>query len=291
MAVTVITDERCTNYRKNGHPERPYRISATLRKLQNQSELKINWVTPTPATEEQLLLAHSAELINTVKNPVFDFDADTPAYPDIYEYATLSAGAAIVAAELAINGELSFSLMRPPGHHATSNRAMGFCYFNNIAIATNYLLNKGYQRAAVFDFDVHHGNGTEEILLNKPNVAFYSVHQYPHYPGTGAHHIGNNCFNYPVSPYSTRKQYLERLAEAISEVKKFNPSVLAVSAGFDAYKNDPLASGALEVEDYCWLGAEVRKLGVKTFCVLEGGYSRDLPDLIYAFLRGLSNET
>jgi acetoin utilization deacetylase AcuC-like enzyme len=177
--------------------------------------------------------------------------------------------------------------MRPPGHHATRKQSMGFCYLNNIAIAVLEALATVAERVAVFDFDVHHGNGTEDILLNRPGAAFYSVHQSPCYPGTGQKNAGNNCFNYPVLPSTPRESWRATLARALEDLKKFSPKLIAVSAGFDAYEGDPLANGTLTVEDFYWLGKELRATKIPFFSLLEGGYSNDLPELIFAYLKGI----
>jgi acetoin utilization deacetylase AcuC-like enzyme len=166
---------------------------------------------------------------------------------------------------------------------------MGFCYLNNIAIAALEAAATGAKRVAVFDFDVHHGNGTEDILLNRPGVAFFSIHLYPFYPGTGAMNVGKNCFNYPVVPGTPRAPYRAVLARALDDLKNFRPGLVAVSAGFDAYVRDPLVNGALEVEDFCWLGQSLRALGVPMFSLLEGGYSKDLPELVLAYLKGVED--
>jgi acetoin utilization deacetylase AcuC-like enzyme len=180
--------------------------------------------------------------------------------------------------------------MRPPGHHALRDSAMGFCYLNNIAIAALEAAATGAKRVAVFDFDVHHGNGTEAILLDRPGIAFYSIHLYPFYPGTGAANVGKNCFNYPVAPGASCETYRATLTRALNDLKHFRPELVAVSAGFDAYVRDPIGSGALESEDFHWLGQSLRSLGVPMFGVLEGGYSRDLPELIFAYLKGVEGK-
>jgi acetoin utilization deacetylase AcuC-like enzyme len=177
--------------------------------------------------------------------------------------------------------------MRPPGHHALRDRAMGFCYLNNIAIAVLEALATGSKRVAVFDFDVHHGNGTEAILLDRPGCAFFSIHQFPCFPGTGAVNVGTNCFNYPVAPDAPRETYRATLARALDDLNSFQPDLVAVSAGFDAYARDPLADGTLLAEDFHWLGRSLRGLGAPLFSLLEGGYSRDLPELIFAYLKGI----
>ena len=167
------------------------------------------------------------------------------------------------------------------------DQIMGFCYLNNIAIAALEALATGTRRIAVFDFDVHHGNGTEAILLNRPGVAFFSIHQHPCYPDTGATDAGNNCFNYPVAPGVSRETYRAALARALDDLKKFQPDLIAVSAGFDAYRHDPLVDGVLEMEDFHWLGRSLRAMNVPLFSLLEGGYSNDLPELILAYLKGV----
>jgi acetoin utilization deacetylase AcuC-like enzyme len=205
-------------------------------------------------------------------------------------YARASVGAALEAMRCARHGETVFSLMRPPGHHAMRNRIMGFCYLNNIAIAALEALASGVRRVAVFDFDVHHGNGTEDILLNREGAAFFSIHQFPAYPETGRANVGNNCFNYPVPPALPRRQYREVFSSAFDQLKKFKPELVAVSAGFDAYVRDPLAQETLEAEDFYWLGQKIRGLDVPAFSLLEGGYSRDLPELIFSYLKGLKGK-
>jgi acetoin utilization deacetylase AcuC-like enzyme len=284
--MKIITDERCTDYSSPGHPERPERISRTLARLRGQTELPIAWDKPLPADETAILRAHSKALVARLEVPE-DFDADTAYHPGIADDARRSVGAALAALKSARGGQAAFSLMRPPGHHATRERIMGFCYLNNVAIAALEALDTGAKKVAVFDFDVHHGNGTEDILANRPGVAFFSIHQYPCYPGTGGDNVGNNCFNYPVAPYTPRDQYRRILSSALDDLKKFGPDLVAVSAGFDAYARDPLAQETLETEDYHWLGESIRKLGVPTFSLLEGGYSDDLPELILAYLKGL----
>jgi acetoin utilization deacetylase AcuC-like enzyme len=274
-------------YAQAGHPERPARIKRTLERLRGQKELAIEWAAPVEADESAILRAHSEAHVARL-NAGKDFDGDTPNYPRIEEHARRSVGGALAALEAARAGAMALSLMRPPGHHATREVSMGFCYLNSIAIAVLHALATGARRVAVYDFDVHHGNGTEAILLNQPGATFFSIHQFPCYPGTGRGNVGTNCFNFPVAPATPREEYRKILTQALDGVKKFNPDLVAVSAGFDAYARDPLAQETLEAEDFHWLGGEIRKLGVKTFSVLEGGYSADLPELILAYLRGLA---
>jgi acetoin utilization deacetylase AcuC-like enzyme len=284
--MKIVADERCTGYSREGHPERPARISATIEFLKRQTELPITWAAPDGVSDAQILRAHSAELLARLQIPR-DFDADTPFCENIAGFARASAGAALAALKAARGGENVFSLMRPPGHHATPSHAMGFCYLNNVAIAVLEAVATGSKRAAVFDFDVHHGNGTEAILLDRPGCAYFSIHQFPCYPGTGAANVGENCFNYPVAPDEPRETWRDTFTRALDDLNKFGPDLVAVSAGFDAYLRDPLADGALLAEDFQWVGRSLRELGVPMFSLLEGGYSRDLPKLIFAFLKGV----
>lgn len=288
--MKVITDERCTGYSRLGHPERPSRILKTVERLKGQIELPVTWAAPIAVDDEQILRAHNKEHLARVKKAEDDFDGDTPAYPNIFDHAQRSVGAALQALKAARAGEVVFSLMRPPGHHATRDRAMGFCFLNSIAIAVLEALAMGVPNVAVYDFDVHHGNGTEAILVDHPHAAFFSIHQHPCYPGTGTANVGRNCFNYPVAPQTPREEYRKVLGKALDDLKKFKPDLVAVSAGFDAYVKDPLAQETLEAEDFHWLGESIRKLGVPSFSLLEGGYSTALPELIMAYLKGLAGK-
>ena len=179
--MKIITDERCTQYFSPGHPERPARISATVQKLRAQSEIPLEWVTPSRVPDAAILRAHTAEHLSRLCI-ARDFDADTAYHDGIEEHARRSAGAALDALAAARAGQSVFSLMRPPGHHATRDSAMGFCYLSNAAIAALEALATGTTRTAVFDFDVHHGNGTEDVLLNQPGTALGA-------PVTGLKHV------------------------------------------------------------------------------------------------------
>jgi len=284
--VQIITDEQCTEYHALGHPERPARIHSTLAHLRRQTELNIDWAAPGTIADADLLRAHSPEHLARLQVP-HDFDHDTPYYENIHDHARRSAAAALTALEAARQGKTVFSLMRPPGHHATRNQAMGFCYLNNAAIAVLAALTSGFKRVAVFDFDVHHGNGTEAILLNHPGTACFSIHQHPCYPGTGTENMGQNSFNYPVLPRTPASEHRKIIGCALEDLKSFKPELIAVSAGFDAYARDPVGQECLEAEDYEWIGGQLRSLSLPMFSLLEGGYSDDLPLLILAYLRGL----
>ena len=280
--MIIFHDARCLEYLSPGHPERPERITRTVLPLKDRHR-KWEWREPRAATKEELLRAHSAEHIERVARAAQDFDLDTPAHPNIDKYAKKSAGAAIETARAALHGESAFSLMRPPGHHATRDRAMGFCYFNNVAIAALDALANRAERVAIWDFDAHHGNGTEAIVAQNPQIAFASIHQFPAYPGTGAKSFANIA-NYPVAPYTPRAQHVDVAERALQKLLKFNPGLLLVSAGFDAYSGDPLVQMTLEKEDFAKFGEWLRRIDIPTAAILEGGYSGELPELIDAFL-------
>jgi acetoin utilization deacetylase AcuC-like enzyme len=234
-------------------------------------------------SNEELLRAHTKEHLVRIANPVRDFDMDTPAYPKIDIFARQSAGAAIQTARAALKGERAFGLMRPPGHHATRDQAMGFCYFSNVAIAALDALENGAERVAIWDFDAHHGNGTEAIVAHNERIRFASIHQFSAYPGTGAKSFAN-IDNYPLAPQTPRNEHVDVCKRALDRLITFKPSLIFVSAGFDAYARDPLVQMTLEREDFASLGQWLREIDVPVGAILEGGYSDDLPELIDAFL-------
>ena len=243
----------------------------------------MRWRQPEPAKERNLLRAHTREHVEQIRNAVEDFDLDTPVFPDIYDHALRSAGAAIASAQTALAVECAFSLMRPPGRHATRNRAMGFCYFNNIAIVALAALDSGAERVAIWDFDAHHGNGTEDIVAHNSRIAFASIHQFPAYPGTGLTSFAN-VDNYPIAPDTSRAEYVNAIDRALQKLLLSKPELLLVSAGFDGYAGDPLVQMTLELEDFATFGKWLGELDVPAAAVLEGGYSDELPELIDAFL-------
>jgi acetoin utilization deacetylase AcuC-like enzyme len=230
------------------------------------------------------LRAHSASHLARLRAPDGDFDGDTPALPEIELHARRAAGQAIRAARLALAGDTAFSLMRPPGHHATRERAMGFCYLNSAAIAALAARAElGVDRIAVWDFDAHHGNGTEDILRGRPGLLYVSVHQAPGYPGTGLESTGN-ARNFPVAPGTPAAGHLRVLAESWSEVLAFRPDLILVSAGFDAYAGDPITDLRLRPKEFAELGAWLHAAPCPAAGLLEGGYSHELPLLVEAFL-------
>ena len=286
----IVFSEKCLEYWMPGHPESPDRIYRAYKLLKDAG---FPFLEAEPCGEEDLLLAHSKEFVEMIRSELF-YDLDTPSLPNIYEYARLAAGSAIRSMEIALEGEKAFSLMRPPGHHVGINgRALGaptlgFCYFNNIAIACKKALNtKSVNRVAILDVDCHHGNGTQEIFFGDSRVLFVSLHRYGGvYPGTGEKSAGN-CLNYPFTRPVGDEKYLEVLGSALNEVRRFNPDLVAVSAGFDTYMHDPVCSLGLSLESYRVMGQMIASLNKRVFAVLEGGYGEDLPKCILNFLRGL----
>jgi acetoin utilization deacetylase AcuC-like enzyme len=276
--VKIIFSEKCLEYSWPGHIEGPERVRKALEFLKKKYE----FLEPKPASVENLLNVHSKEYVDLIRNARAGshLDGDTPVPENIHEYARLSAGGAILAAR-----EESFSLMRPPGHHAGRNgralgaTTLGFCYFNNIAIAVRDL----DLQTLILDIDGHHGNGTQEIFLGDPKVNYISLHRYPHYPGTGLS-SKDNCLNFPLSYPTGDSLYLKILGKALSQVDITRIEVVGISAGFDAHQGD-LASLGLSSEGYLQIGRKVGALGKPTFGILEGGYigeniSRDLHELI-----------
>ncbi|MEM2249571.1 MAG: histone deacetylase [Candidatus Bathyarchaeia archaeon] len=277
MRTKIIFSEKCLEY-GSWHIESPQRVRKAYEILKERG---YEFVTPEPAKEEDLLKVHDPDYIELLKRGAIE-DPDTPAYENIYEYARLSAGAAILAAKIQ-----GFSLMRPPGHHAgkygvaLGAYTKGFCYINNIAVAVKHL----DKPTLILDIDGHHGNGTQEIFQGDPKVVYVSLHRHPHYPGTG-YYSEANCLNYPLPADCGEEAYLKTLQEALKKVDMQRVEVIAVSAGFDAYSGD-LASLGLTERTYYEIGKMLAALQKPTFFILEGGYKgENVGKAIDALLRG-----
>lgn len=281
--MNIYFSKQCLDYNQPGHPESPDRIQSTFEYLKDNGYV---FYEPKSCSAEDILRVHSKEHFQGIQKGTSS-DNDTPAIPRMIDYACLAAGSAIAASETALQGETSFSLMRPPGHHATPHRVMGFCYFNNIAIAAaKYIEKNPHPKTVILDIDCHHGNGSEDIFLGNPNVLYVSLHQSPLYPGTGLQ-SRENCINLPLPSGTEESTYLKTLETACQEIMDFNPSLLGVSAGFDTYRNDPLTQFGLDISSYTKIGKLIKELAIPTFMVMEGGYSKDLPQCVHAFIQGL----
>ncbi len=271
-------------YDSPGHPEHPGRVVRSLAHLKNILPSTL-FQEPQPAPLEAIQAVHGEGVVTQVQNEDF-IDMDTPGGPGVFTSSLLSAGAALAASKEALQGVKIFSLMRPPGHHATPDRSMGFCYFNSMAVSLQALIKEGKARkAAVLDLDVHHGNGTQDFCFGKPGLLFVSLHQFPAYPGTGQKSL-DNCRNYPLPPGTREGTYFPAMEKAMGEIRAFQPDLIGVSMGFDTYEKDPLAQFGLTKEDYRTIGKLLGDFNIPTFALLEGGYHDDLPYLIEEFLQG-----
>jgi acetoin utilization deacetylase AcuC-like enzyme len=285
-----------------GHPEAIARLQSVLDALR-AAFAELDWHSAPLATREQLARVHTRALIATILDTPaaqpLRLDEDTVLSDGSAQAALHASGAAVAAVDAVLAGKTAraFCAVRPPGHHATADIAMGFCLFNHVAVAAAHAIAAhGLERVAIVDFDVHHGNGTQDIFARDPRVLYASSHQWPLYPGTGseAEHGAGNVFNAPLPPGSDgvafRAAWSTRLLPAISA---FAPQLLLVSAGFDAHRLDPLADLRLEAQDYEWIGAELGQLadrhaGGRLVSMLEGGYSLTaLRECSVAHLRGL----
>jgi len=278
MKTKIVFSEKCLGYGA-WHIENPERVRKAYEILKEKS---YEFVKPEPANEEDILKVHDSEYVWALRKGLVE-DSDTPAYENIFEYARLAAGGAIIAAKIG-----GFSLMRPPGHHAGKCGAAlgaytrGFCYLNNIAIAVKNL----DKPTLILDIDGHHGNGTQEIFLNDEKVMYVSLHRHPHYPGMG-YNSEANCLNFPLPVNCGEDAYLKTLSDALSMVNIGKIEVIAVSAGFDAHNGD-LASLGLTEKTYRKIGEQIGALNKHTFFVLEGGYSgENIGNDIHQLLKGL----
>ncbi|WP_199098747.1 histone deacetylase family protein [Dyella sp. ASV21] len=269
-------------------PESPARLRAVLQALDQDRFAALDRIEAPRATREQLLRAHTLAHVDRILGTVPDsgtvrLDEDTLMSPASAEAALRAAGAAVAAVDAVLgSGGQAFCAVRPPGHHATHERAMGFCLFNNVAVAAAHAIAEhGLKRVAIADFDVHHGNGTQDIFANEPRVLFISSHQMPLYPETGREDergVGN-IVNAPLSPGEGSYEFRELWEGALlPRLHAFKPQLVLVSAGFDAHRNDPLADLRLGSEDYAWITGRLRDVaeahaGGRLISSLEGGYN------------------
>ena len=292
MKTGLITSDTYQNHDTGpGHPEQIARVTVINENFKKINNKNIVWKKPSIITDDIIKDTHDADYVNLVKNsfPIKGFsslDSDTIISPGSKNATFDAAGSIITAIDGVQSKEFknAFCSVRPPGHHCNQNKAAGFCILNNIAIGANYLLNKyKYKRVAIIDFDVHHGNGTQDIFYNNKNVLFISTHQYPYYPGTGSEREKgkfDNVCNIPLPAGTNSEEYLNAFEFALKKLTKFKPEFVLISAGFDGHEKDPLAQFKLATEDYYQITKRILETS-KKFCngkivsILEGGYDLD----------------
>jgi acetoin utilization deacetylase AcuC-like enzyme len=292
MKTAIIRDRRYLRHHPGRmHPERPERVAVMLEMAEHLRRDGIQLYSPRPALPEEIALCHQPAYITEVERTAsvgrFHFDADTHTSPETYETAVLAAGGVLTAVEAVIDGaaESAFAIVRPPGHHAVPDHAMGFCFFNNVAIAAAWLCRvRGLKRVLIIDWDVHHGNGTQEIFYQSPAVLYMSTHQYPFYPGTGAlDEVGaaSGCgftVNAPMPMGFGDAEYLQVFDELFLPIaRQFKPDFILVSAGFDCDYRDPLGSMRVTGEGFAAMTRRIKRLaaeccGGRLAIALEGGY-------------------
>ena len=290
MIVPVFTHVDCLKHEPGtAHPESPSRLKAVLAALDEIDCAETQRIEAPRATREQLARVHDASMVDAVfaaapvEGQVY-LDADTAMSPGSLEAALRAAGAVCAAVDLVFSGEQrrAFCAVRPPGHHATRDTAMGFCLFNNVSVAAALALEKyGVERVAIIDFDVHHGNGTADIFQSDARVMYASTHQSPLYPGSGAvaQRGVDNLVHVPLAAGAGSKEFRDAFEKRIlPELEHFAPQLVLISAGFDAHRLDPLANLNLDAEDYAWVTSRLveladRHAGGRVVSVLEGGYS------------------
>jgi acetoin utilization deacetylase AcuC-like enzyme len=272
-----------------GHPEQPARVQVIEEKLKNSSLNKLVQYYEAPLVENKnLLLVHDKNYVDSLfkmspENGLVSVDPDTFMNPFTLQAARRAAGAVILGVDLVMSkkAEAVFCNVRPPGHHAEKNRAMGFCFFNNVAIGAAYALEQyKLNRIAIIDFDVHHGNGTQDIFQNEDRVLLCSSFQHPFYPFSG-NKTNNHIINIPLSPETSGKVFREKIEELwLDKINDFKPEMIFFSAGFDGHCEDDMSSMVLIDEDYAWVTGKIRNLANqhcpgRIVSVLEGGYALD----------------
>jgi len=285
----LITSNTYQNHNTgDGHPEKIDRVTAIIDNLKKLNKKNLIWKKPSKYKRELLENTHNKNYINFVEKSFPEkglsfLDGDTIISPGSKEATADAVGSIITAIDGVQNKEFhnAFCAVRPPGHHAERNRAMGFCIYNNVAVGAHYLLEKyKFNKVAIIDFDVHHGNGTQDIFYDNEKVLYISTHQYPYYPGTGDEKEKgkyNNIFNIPLPAGTTSEEYLNAYEFALKKIKEFKPEFILLSAGFDAHKDDPLAQLQLTSKDFYNLTKRTLNLA-KLYCegkvvsILEGGY-------------------
>ncbi len=289
MKTCILTTNTYLNHiTGQGHPEKPDRVTVIIDHLKKINLKNLIWNKPTKFDLKYLELAHDKNYLNNVENSFpkqgLNFlDGDTIVSPGSKEATRDAVGSILTAIDGVIKKDFNnaFCAVRPPGHHAEREKAMGFCVYNNIAVGTYYLLEKyNLKKVAIIDFDVHHGNGTQDIFYDNKKVLYVSSHQYPYYPGSGAaSEKGNkdNVLNVPLSAGTQSHEFLNAYENIFRKLKEFKPEFILLSAGFDAHKDDPLAQINLESKDYYTLTKRILTLAKKlcdgkVVSILEGGY-------------------
>jgi len=289
MKTGLITSNTYQNHNTgDGHPEKIDRVTSVIDNFKKLNNKNLIWKKPVKFDQSFLIKTHSSDYINLVnqsfpENGLAFLDGDTVVSPGSKDATKDAVGSVIAAIDGVQNKEFknAFCAIRPPGHHAEKEKAMGFCIYNNVACGANYLIEKyKFNKVAIIDFDVHHGNGTQDIFYNNKKVLYISTHQYPYYPGSGSEKEKgkfNNIFNIPLEAGTTAEEYLNAYEHVLNKLKEFKPEFLLFSAGFDAHIDDPLAQLRLRSEDFYHLTKRTLEFS-KSFCngnvvsVLEGGY-------------------
>ncbi|MDA9723902.1 histone deacetylase family protein [Candidatus Pelagibacter sp.] len=289
MKTGLITSDTYQNHNTGeGHPEKIDRVTAVIENFKKLNDKNLVWKKPSNFEQSILIKTHTKDYIKQVnlsfpQSGLKFLDGDTVVSPGSKDATKDAVGSIISAIDGVEKKEFknAFCCVRPPGHHAEKEKAMGFCIFNNIAVGANYLIEKyKYKKIAIIDFDVHHGNGTQDIFYNDKNVLYISTHQYPYYPGSGSEKENgkyNNVLNIPLEAGTTGNEYLNAYEKVLDKIKEFKPEFLLFSAGFDAHIDDPLAQLRLSSEDFYKITKRTLEVS-KPFCngnivsILEGGY-------------------